>query len=264
MSAVPATIAPQPPSILAKMAGRFSVDPKRMLSTLKSTCFKGDVSDEQMVALLVVADQYGLNPFTREVYAFPDKGGIVPVVGVDGWLRIINQHPAFDGMDYTDGPAGKDGLPEWIECAIYRRDRSHPVKVREYMVECKRGTQPWNSHPRRMLRHKSTIQAARMAFGFVGIFDEDEAQRIVGGGGMKDITPARQPSAVAAINRQIAPPVVESRAPSFDDVAAMITEAATADALAEVRNIVPSVESDEDRDELDGLLAVREAQLVSK
>ncbi len=36
-----------------------------------------------MAALMIVADQYGLNPFTREIFAFPDKqNGIVPVVGV--------------------------------------------------------------------------------------------------------------------------------------------------------------------------------------
>jgi hypothetical protein len=29
-----------------------------------------------------------------------------------------------------------------------------------------------------MLRHKAMIQAARIAFGFAGIYDEDEAQRI--------------------------------------------------------------------------------------
>jgi hypothetical protein len=29
-----------------------------------------------------------------------------------------------------------------------------------------------------MLRHKAMIQCARLAFGFVGIFDEDEAERI--------------------------------------------------------------------------------------
>ena len=37
-----------------------------------------------------------------------------------------------------------------------------------------------------MLRHKAMIQAARLAFGYTGIFDEDEAQRIV----EKDVTPA--------------------------------------------------------------------------
>jgi len=29
-----------------------------------------------------------------------------------------------------------------------------------------------------MLRHKALIQAVRVAFGFSGIYDEDEAQRI--------------------------------------------------------------------------------------
>ncbi|WP_032251724.1 recombinase RecT, partial [Escherichia coli] len=46
--------------------------------------------DAQFIALLIVANQYGLNPWTKEIYAFPDKqNGIVPVVGVDGWSRII-------------------------------------------------------------------------------------------------------------------------------------------------------------------------------
>ena len=57
-----------------------------------------------MTALCVVAQQYGLNPFTRELYAFPDRNnGIVPVVGVDGWSRIINDNPQFDGMDLQAG-----------------------------------------------------------------------------------------------------------------------------------------------------------------
>jgi hypothetical protein len=32
-----------------------------------------------------------------------------------------------------------------------------------------------------MLRHKSLIQCARIAFGFVGIYDQDEAERIIEG-----------------------------------------------------------------------------------
>jgi hypothetical protein len=96
------------------------------------------------------------------------------VVGVDGWARIINEHPQFDGMDFNEA---EDGA--WIECVIHRKDREHPTKVKEWMAECKRNTQPWNSHPRRMLRHKALIQCARIAFGFGGIYDQDEAERIV-------------------------------------------------------------------------------------
>lgn len=144
-----------------------------LIDTLKATAFKGQVSDAQMTALLVVANQYGLNPWTREVYAFPDKNnGIVPVVGVDGWSRIINSHAQFDGIDFEQDA-------ESCTCVIYRKDRKHPIKVTEWMSECKRGTGPWQSHPRRMLRHKAMIQCARLAFGYGGIYDQDEAERIV-------------------------------------------------------------------------------------
>lgn len=168
------------PKLLARMAERFGIDADKMLITLKATAFKGDVSNEQMMALLVVAEQYGLNPWTKEIYAFPDRNqGVVPVVGVDGWSRIINSSSQFDGMEFNEPELKPNArVPDWIECVIYRKDRTHPIKVREYFTEVAREVGPWKSHPRRMLRHKAMIQCARLAFGFVGIFDEDEAERI--------------------------------------------------------------------------------------
>lgn len=164
-------------SLVQRMGTRFGVDPGKLMATLKATCFNvanKEVSNEQMMALLVVADQYKLNPFTKEIFAFPDRSGIVPVVSVDGWSRIINGHPQFDGMDFEySEDAGA------CTCIIHRKDRGHPIRVTEYMAEVKRDTAPWKSHPRRMLRHKTLIQCARIAFGFAGIYDEDEAERIV-------------------------------------------------------------------------------------
>lgn len=176
-------------ALVVKFAERFSVDQSQVLATLKATAFKGQVSDAQMTALMIVADQYGLNPFTKEIYAFPDKNnGIVPVVGVDGWSRIINENPQFDGMDFKQDD-------ESCTCIIHRKDRNHPIQVTEYMSECKRAAGPWQSHPKRMLRHKAMIQCARIAFGYVGIYDQDEAERIAD---IKDITPRRQNAAVIA------------------------------------------------------------------
>lgn len=183
MNAVVKTSPPASNSVLVRMAQRFGVDPEKMMVTLKATAFKGDVSNEQMMALAVVADQYGLNPWTKEIYAFPDRNGIVPVVGVDGWSRIINSNPQFDGMDFEEGPLNGQKIPEWIECRIHRKDRGHPICTKEYFEEVKRDTGPWKTHPRRMLRHKAMIQCARLAFGFVGIYDDDEAERII------DVTP---------------------------------------------------------------------------
>jgi len=162
-------------TLTGKLAAKLDMgtDGSSLIETLKATAFKGQVNDAQMTALLVIANQYGLNPWTKEIYAFPDKGAIVPVVGVDGWARIINSHPQFDGMEFEQDD-------EQCTCVMYRKDRARPVKVTEYMVECKRANVgPWQSHPRRMLRHKAMIQCARLAFGFGGIYDHDEAERIV-------------------------------------------------------------------------------------
>lgn len=195
-------------ALLARFAEKFGVDKLKVGEILKATVFKQpkgkngappeEISNEQLAALLIVADQYGLNPFTKEIYAFPDKQkGIVPVIGVDGWNRIMNDHPAMDGVEfrYSENMVKIDAdakeCPEWVEAVIYRKDRNHPIVVREYLDECYRAAfsgsgqngsykvaGPWQSHTRRFLRHKALIQGARIAFGFSGVYDEDEAQAI--------------------------------------------------------------------------------------
>lgn len=180
-----------------QLATRFDLpQSEELYNVLKATAFKGDVSDAQLSALLIVAGQFGLNPWTKEIYAFPDKkNGIIPVVSVDGWARIINSHPAFDGMEFrfADDMVMMDGAnclaPAWTECVIYRKDRAHPTIIREYLDEVYKApfkpkdggytvAGPWQTHPKRFSRHKAMIQCARMAFGFGGIYDDDEASRI--------------------------------------------------------------------------------------
>jgi phage recombination protein Bet len=186
-------------TLTSKLAKRLDMgDGSGLTETLKLTCFRqrGNdvVTDAQMEALLIVAEMYRLNPFTKELFAFSDKGAIVPVVSVDGWARIINENPAMNGMEfrYSDQfvtmPRGKP-CPEWCEVVIYRRDRERPTVVREYLDEvyqAPRGQNaydgPWQSHTKRFLRHKTLIQGARIAFGFAGIYDEDEARRIIDAG----------------------------------------------------------------------------------
>lgn len=163
-------------TLTKKLADRFDMgDSSDLANVLQATAFKGqNVSGEQMTALLVVANQYGLNPWTNEVYAYPHNGGIVPIVGVDGWSRIMNEHTQYDGIEFTFNEQ-----EDSCTCTIFRKDRTHPIVVTEYLSECQRGTTPWKSHPKRMLRHKTMIQCARLAFGFTGIYDQDEAERIV-------------------------------------------------------------------------------------
>lgn len=193
-----------------ELATRFDLpQSEELYNVLKATAFQGDVSDAQLSALLIVANQYKLNPWTKEIYAFPDKkNGIIPVVSIDGWARIINSNAAFDGMtfNFSDEMVTMEGAnspaPAWTECCIHRKDRAHPTVIREYLDEVYKapfkpkdgGYQvagPWQTHPKRFLRHKAMIQCARMAFGFGGIYDDDEASRIAGSQApaMKQINP---------------------------------------------------------------------------
>lgn len=159
-------------SALIKMASRLDVEEGSLLKILKETVCKG-CSDAEVMAFSVVANEYLLNPFIKQIYAFPAKGGgIVPVVSIDGWVAMVNNHPMMDGMDFEMHYAESGDL-EAITCTIWRKDRSKPVKVTEILSECVRNTEPWKM-VNRMLRHKALMQCARYAFGFSGITDEDE------------------------------------------------------------------------------------------
>jgi phage recombination protein Bet len=175
-----------------RTAERYGIEPHKLLTTLRATAFRTEkpVSNEQMMALLIVAERHRLDPFTKQIYAYPDKhGGIVPVVGIDGWLHIINTHPMFDGMEtqWNDSEGS-------MTCTIWRKDRSHPIVVTEYLSECRRPTEAWKM-VHRMMRHKATMQCGRYAFGFSGIYDEEEAEDIVRGTVPRTVSvPAPPPS----------------------------------------------------------------------
>ena len=134
--------------------------------------------------LLMMAERLKLDPLNNEIYAIETqvdtskKSHIVLVVGVDGWSKVVNSHPEFDGMRFIESEPGDDELPLYFECTIFRKDRKIATSVREYMYEAHTNQGPWLTHPRRMLRHKAMIQCARICFGLSGVYDPDEAQRI--------------------------------------------------------------------------------------
>jgi phage recombination protein Bet len=134
--------------------------------------------------LLLLAERLGLDPLNNEIYATEvaaesgKKSRIVYVVGVDGWSKIINSHPQFDGMKFVESAPGDDELPLYIECTIYRKDRKVATSIREYMYEVHTSQGAWLTHPRRMLRHKAMVQCARACFGLGGVYEPDEAARI--------------------------------------------------------------------------------------
>ena len=132
-----------------------------------------DCSREELVSCLMIAHEHDLNPITKEIFFMRSRSGVIqPIVSVDGWVKKLNQHPQFDGLEFDDHI--DNGQIVAITCRVYRKDRARPVSVTEYMVECKGQSAAWKQTPARMLRHRVLTQAARYAIGFAGVMDYDE------------------------------------------------------------------------------------------
>lgn len=172
---------------ITQLANRLSINEVELNNIVLRTLMPSgqQPTPEQFTAFIAVANEYGLNPLTKEIYAFPAKGGgIQPIVSIDGWLRIINTNPDFNGMTFKDNR--EDGKLISITCCIYKKGIEHPIEVTEYLEECNKNSEPWEKWPSRMLRHKAAIQGGRYAFGLSGIIDPDEADRFKESGAIVD------------------------------------------------------------------------------
>ena len=172
--------------ILARAAGRAGLSVESLLARLLAQNRPpGDSGEPSLTTrtdvqrLLLVCERLGLDPLSGEAYLSPVPGGahapVQVVVGLGGWLRLLNEHPAVCGIEFEEGPPGAGGqsLPAWISCTIHRSDRSVPATVREYMDESRGSTGAWLTHPRRMLRHCALVQCARVAIGPMGVTTDE-------------------------------------------------------------------------------------------
>lgn len=170
-------VQPKRPTMIELMADKHHLASASFVAAIRATVFK-EGSNEQLFAFLMVAQKYELDPILKEIYAFPTQGGgILPIVSIDGWYAIANKHAQFDGAEFAENFTEAGELYS-ITAKIYRKDRSRPTSVTEYLKECQRDTAPWKKWPVRMLRHKAFIQCARVAFSLSGVYDPDEAARI--------------------------------------------------------------------------------------
>lgn len=109
--------------------------------------------------------KHRLDPLSDEIMLFKNpEGQYQTLITIDGWMKLINQDPQFAGMTFKESSELELGIPLWMECSIYRHDRILPITVKEYSAEIKTEHLLWKTMPRRMLRHRSIQQCARLAF----------------------------------------------------------------------------------------------------
>lgn len=208
-------------SALVKLSRQYGLEEQKLVDTLRSTVIKPkkirgkdgkpdtyvEASMAEVNAFLMVAAQYDLDPLLKQIHAFVSDqgGGIVPIVGYDGWVKLVNRERRFAGIEFIDHLDEKGNLYAITgKMSIFNDLAGNPdhgtrtVEVTEYLEECRGTTTPWTKWPRRMLRNKVYSQTARMAFGFSGIYDEDEGERIIEAGEAIDVTPTKIPQALPA------------------------------------------------------------------
>lgn len=110
--------------------------------------------------------KHGLDPLSDEIAIQRyEDGHWQAFITIDGWSKLINEHPAFNGICFTESDELVNGAPTWMSCSIYRNDRVVPIEVKEYLCEIKTEHSVWKDMPRRMLRYRVIAQCARLAFG---------------------------------------------------------------------------------------------------
>jgi hypothetical protein len=125
-----------------------------------------DVPAKTILSLLRTMQHWHLDPLKEEIgFTQYEDGHWQVFISIDGCSRLLNEHNQFNGLVFNQADTLVEGVPEWIECSIYRRDRILPITVREYFVEVRNSHELWQKMPRRMLRHRALQQCVRLAVG---------------------------------------------------------------------------------------------------
>ncbi|RYY74426.1 MAG: hypothetical protein EOO52_12745 [Gammaproteobacteria bacterium] len=137
------------------------------------------VKDEHEKIIRDFAEKNNLSLDDKHVSGFLDRNGFVSaVVKYDGWIHLLNKTEAFDGIDFsfservTQVPVTQKAVYEWVECIIHRKDRAHPIKVREHFTDLYSTEHDYWEKPNRVMRQIALSECARVAFGISGIRDE--------------------------------------------------------------------------------------------
>ena len=146
---------------LAKVASGLGIDESELKAWVD---LQIEVPAKTILTLLRMMQSLHLDPLSEEIgFAQYEDGQWQVFITIEGCSKLLNQHPQFNGLHFTQADTLVDGLPEWIECSIYRKDREVPTTVREYLAEVKGENEIWKKMPRRMLRHRALQQCVRLA-----------------------------------------------------------------------------------------------------
>jgi len=127
-----------------------------------------EVPAKTILTLLRMMQNLHLDPLNEEIgFTQYEDGGWQVFITIEGCSKLLNQHPQFNGLVFSQADTLIEGVPEWMECSIYRRDRILPITVREHYLEVRGENAIWQKMPRRMLRHRALQQCVKLAISAI-------------------------------------------------------------------------------------------------
>lgn len=142
----------------AKALGIESEQPKAWID------LQIEVPTKTILVLLRSTQALSLDPLNEEIgFTQYEDGQWRTFISTEGRSKLLNYHEQFNGLVFTQTETQIEGVQEWVECSIYRKDRILPITVREHFLEVKGDSLIWQKMPRRMLRHKALQQCVRLA-----------------------------------------------------------------------------------------------------
>jgi len=132
-----------------------------MLQSLRNAVAPG-LTEPEFLLFAEMCRATGLNPATKEIWAIKAGGRLQLMTGINGFLKIANTHPAFDGMEVSHEWDGKN----LVSCTVkvHRKDRKFPAIATAYMAEYGKPTPIWKQMPSVMLAKCAKSLAIREAF----------------------------------------------------------------------------------------------------
>lgn len=148
--------------LLKEVAQSLDIDTQELSEWIKDH----SIPTEVLQTILRTAKRFKLNPLLSHIaWEFNNENRWEVYIPIDGWIALIHKEPTFQGITFDQATETENGVPIWMECTIYRADLHQPLTVREYFAELKTNHPMWMQMPRRVLRHKTLQQCARLAFG---------------------------------------------------------------------------------------------------
>lgn len=153
---------------LARINDRYN--DRETIETIKQTVCKG-ATDAQLKVFIEVCRATGLSPWLKEIFYVPEKGIIM--ASRDGYMRVANEHPMFDGME-TRVERDEKNIPIKAVCTVWRKDRGHPTVCEAYFNEYVKSSSVWQTYKSAMIGKVAEVLALKRSFSINGVVTEEE------------------------------------------------------------------------------------------